>query len=45
MTIVTKSLNPVTSFEKAQEEMRHKYPTQPEIGRALFWLGSFCTFN
>ena len=42
---LTKTLNPISSFEKAQEEMRHKYPTQPEIGRDLFWLGRFCTFN
>ena len=27
---LTKSLNPVTSFEKAQKEMRNKYPTEPE---------------
>jgi CHAT domain-containing protein/Tfp pilus assembly protein PilF len=27
---LTKSLNPVTSFEKAQKEMRAKYPTDPE---------------
>jgi CHAT domain-containing protein len=27
---LTKSLNPVTSFEKAQKEMRNKYPTDPE---------------
>jgi hypothetical protein len=27
---LNKSLNPVTSFEKAQKEMRNKYPTNPE---------------
>ncbi len=27
---LTKTLNPVTSFEKAQKEMRNKYPTDPE---------------
>jgi CHAT domain-containing protein len=27
---LTKTLNPVTSFEKAQKEMRTKYPTDPE---------------
>jgi tetratricopeptide (TPR) repeat protein len=27
---LTKTLNPVTSFEKAQKEMRNKYPTEPE---------------
>ena len=27
---LTKSLNPVISFEKAQKEMRNKYPTDPE---------------
>ena len=27
---LTKSLNPVSSFEKAQKEMRNKYPTDPE---------------
>jgi len=27
---LTKSLNPVISFEKAQKEMRNKYPTEPE---------------
>jgi CHAT domain-containing protein len=27
---LTKSLNPVTSFEKAQKEMRNKYPSDPE---------------
>ena len=27
---LTKTLNPVTSFEKAQKEMRAKYPTDPE---------------
>ena len=42
---LTKTLNPVSSFEKAQKEMRNKYPTQAEIGRGLFWLGSFCNFN
>jgi hypothetical protein len=29
-TDLTKTLNPVISFEKAQKEMRNKYPTQPE---------------
>ncbi len=29
-TDLTKTLNPVISFEKAQKEMRKKYPTQPE---------------
>jgi tetratricopeptide (TPR) repeat protein len=27
---LTKTLNPVTSFEKAQKEMRNRYPTDPE---------------
>ncbi len=27
---LTKTLNPVISFEKAQKEMRNKYPTEPE---------------
>jgi CHAT domain-containing protein len=27
---LTKSLNPVISFEKSQKEMRNKYPTDPE---------------
>ncbi|MFM7683855.1 MAG: tetratricopeptide repeat protein [Bacteroidota bacterium] len=27
---LTKTLNPVLSFEKAQKEMRNKYPTEPE---------------
>ena len=27
---LTKTLNPISSFEKSQKEMRHKYPTQPE---------------
>ena len=27
---LTKTLNPVTSFEKAQKEMRTKYPTDPD---------------
>jgi CHAT domain-containing protein/tetratricopeptide (TPR) repeat protein len=27
---LTKTLNPVSSFEKAQKEMRYKYPTDPE---------------
>jgi CHAT domain-containing protein len=27
---LTKSLNPVTSFAKAQNEMRNLYPTDPE---------------
>ena len=27
---LTKTLNPIISFEKSQKEMRHKYPTQPE---------------
>jgi CHAT domain-containing protein len=27
---LTESLNPISSFEKAQKEMRNKYPTQPE---------------
>jgi CHAT domain-containing protein len=27
---LTKSLNPIASFEKAQKEMRNKYPTEPE---------------
>lgn len=27
---LTKTLNPVSSFEKAQKEMRNKYPTDPE---------------
>jgi len=27
---LTKTLNPVISFEKAQKEMRNKYPTDPE---------------
>jgi tetratricopeptide (TPR) repeat protein len=27
---LTKTLNPVASFEKAQKEMRNKYPTDPE---------------
>ena len=27
---LTKTLNPVVSFEKAQKEMRNKYPTEPE---------------
>lgn len=29
-TDLTKTLNPVISFEKAQKEMRNKYPTEPE---------------
>jgi CHAT domain-containing protein/tetratricopeptide (TPR) repeat protein len=29
-TDLTKTLNPVVSFEKAQKEMRYKYPTEPE---------------
>lgn len=29
-TDLTKTLNPVVSFEKAQKEMRKKYPTEPE---------------
>jgi tetratricopeptide (TPR) repeat protein len=29
-TDLTKTLNPVISFEKAQKEMRTKYPTEPE---------------
>jgi tetratricopeptide (TPR) repeat protein len=29
-TDLTKTLNPVISFEKAQKEMRFKYPTEPE---------------
>ena len=29
-TDLTKTLNPVSSFEKAQKEMRSKYPTEPE---------------
>jgi len=29
-TDLTKTLNPVISFEKAQKEMRNKYPTDPE---------------
>jgi len=32
-------------FTKSQKEIRHKYPTQAEIGRALFWCLSFCTFH
>jgi CHAT domain-containing protein len=31
---LTKTKNPVSSFEKAQKEMRNKYPTEPEI-----WAG------
>jgi hypothetical protein len=27
---LTKTLNPIISFEKAQKEMRNKYPTEPE---------------
>jgi CHAT domain-containing protein len=27
---LTKTLNPVTSFQKAQKEMRNRYPTDPE---------------
>jgi CHAT domain-containing protein len=27
---LTKTLNPITSFERAQKEMRNKYPTDPE---------------
>jgi CHAT domain-containing protein len=27
---LTKTLNPVTSFDKAQKEIRTKYPTDPE---------------
>jgi len=27
---LTKTLNPVTSFEKAQKEMRNRYPTEPD---------------
>ncbi len=27
---LTKTLNPIISFEKAQKEMRYKYPTDPE---------------
>ena len=27
---LTKTLNPISSFEKAQKEMRNKYPTEPE---------------
>ena len=27
---LTKTLNPITSFERAQKEMRNKYPTVPE---------------
>ena len=27
---LAKTLNPVISFEKAQKEMRIKYPTEPE---------------
>jgi tetratricopeptide (TPR) repeat protein len=27
---LTKTLNPILSFEKAQKEMRNKYPTEPE---------------
>jgi len=27
---LTKTLNPVLSFDKAQKEMRLKYPTEPE---------------
>jgi len=29
-TDLSKTLNPVISFEKAQKEMRLKYPTEPE---------------
>jgi len=29
-TDLTKTLNPIASFENAQREMRNKYPTQPE---------------
>jgi tetratricopeptide (TPR) repeat protein len=29
-TDLTKTLNPILSFEKAQKEMRNKYPTEPE---------------
>ena len=29
-TDLTKTLNPIISFEKAQKEMRNKYPTEPE---------------
>ena len=29
-TDLTKTLNPVVSFEKAQKEMRNKYPNEPE---------------
>ena len=29
-TDLTKTLNPVISFEKAQKEMRNKYPKDPE---------------
>jgi CHAT domain-containing protein len=27
---LTKTLNPIISFEKAQKEMRNKYPTEPD---------------
>jgi len=29
-TDLTKTLNPIASFEKAQKEMRNKYPQEPE---------------
>ena len=29
-TDLTKTLNPVISFSKAQKEMRNRYPTDPE---------------
>jgi CHAT domain-containing protein len=29
-TDLTKTLNPVVSFEKAQKEMRKRYPAEPE---------------
>ncbi len=34
---LTKTLNPVTSFEKAQKEMRAKYPTDPEKWAGFVW--------
>jgi CHAT domain-containing protein len=29
-TYLSNNLNPVMSFEKAQKEMRNKYPTEPQ---------------
>ncbi|MFN5442484.1 MAG: CHAT domain-containing protein [Flavobacteriia bacterium] len=29
-TDLAQSLNPVISFEKAQKEMRNRYPTEPD---------------